>query len=140
GVPTGITGRELAENDVVQANKFGAHLPVASPVTGLSFDNEYAVLHLDNGETVAAKCLLIATGADYRRLDVEGCERFEGNGVFYAATPMEAERFKGMDVAVVGGGNSAGQAVVFLAERARKVHLLVRGGDLYRNMSTYLAQ
>ena len=71
----------------MQANKFGAHLPVATPVTGLSFDNGYAVLHVDGGETVSAKCLLIATGADYRRLGVEGCERFEGCGVYYAATP-----------------------------------------------------
>jgi thioredoxin reductase (NADPH) len=90
GFPTGITGRELTENAVVQANKFGAHLPVASPVTGLSFDNKYAVLRLDNGETVAAKCLLIATGVEYRRLGVEDCERFEGCGVYYAATPVEA--------------------------------------------------
>ena len=139
GFPTGITGRELAENAVVQANKFGAHLPVASPVTGLSFDNKYAVLHLDNGETVSAKCLLIATGADYRRLDVEGCERFEGCGVYYAATPVEAQLCKGSDVVVVGGGNSAGQASVFLSGQVRKVYLAVRGDDLYKNMSSYLA-
>ena len=140
GFPTGITGRELAENAVVQANKFGAHLPVASPVTGLSFDNKYAVLHLDNGETVSAKCLLIATGADYRRLDVEGCERFEGCGVYYAATPVEAQLCKGSDVVVVGGGNSAGQASVFLSGQVRKVYLVVRGGDLYEHMSSYLAR
>ena len=140
GFPTGITGRELAENAVVQANKFGAHLPVASPVTGLSFDSKYAVLHLDNGETVSAKCLLIATGADYRRLDVEGCERFEGCGVYYAATPVEAQLCKGSDVVVVGGGNSAGQASVFLSGQVRKVYLVVRGGDLYEHMSSYLAR
>jgi thioredoxin reductase (NADPH) len=140
GFPTGITGRELAENAVVQANKFGAHLPVASPVTGLSFDNQYAVLHLDNGETVLAKCLLIATGADYRRLDVEGCDRFEGCGVYYAATPVEAQLCKGADVVVVGGGNSAGQATVFLSEQVRKVYLVVRSGDLYEHMSSYLAK
>ena len=140
GFPTGITGRELAENAVVQANRFGAQLPVAMPVTGLSFDNEYAVLHLDNGETVSAKCLLIATGADYRRLDVEGCERFEGCGVYYAATPVEAQLCKGSDVVVVGGGNSAGQASVFLSGQVRKVYLVVRGGDLYEHMSSYLAR
>jgi thioredoxin reductase (NADPH) len=140
GFPTGITGRELAENAVVQANRFGAQLPVATPVTGLSFDNEYAVLHLDNGETVSAKCLLIATGADYRRLDVDGCERFEGLGVYYAATPVEARLCKGSDVVVVGGGNSAGQATVFLSEQVRKVYLVVRGGDLYESMSSYLAK
>jgi thioredoxin reductase (NADPH) len=140
GFPTGITGRELAENAVVQANKFGAHLSVAAPVTGLSFDNKYPVLHLDNGETVLAKCLLIATGADYRRLGVEDCERFEGCGVYYAATPVEAQLCKGSDVVVVGGGNSAGQATVFLSSQVRKVHLVVRQGDLYEYMSSYLAK
>ncbi|HEX7880571.1 MAG TPA: FAD-dependent oxidoreductase [Candidatus Eisenbacteria bacterium] len=140
GFPTGITGRELAENAAVQANKFGAHLPVASPVTGLSFDNKYAVLHFHNGETVSAKCLLIATGADYRLLGVEGCERFEGCGVYYAATPVEAQLCKGSDVVVVGGGNSAGQATVFLSGQVRKVCLVVRGSDLYEHMSSYLAK
>lgn len=140
GFPTGITGRELAENAVLQANKFGAHLPVASPVMSLSFDNKYAVLHLDNGETVSAKCLLIATGADYRPLGVAGCEQFEGCGVYYAATPVEAELCMGSEVVVVGGGNSAGQATVFLAGQVRKVSLVVRGGDLYEHMSSYLAK
>lgn len=140
GFPTGITGRALAANAVVQANKFGAHLPVASPVTGLSFDSKYAVLHLDNGETVSAKCLLIATGVDYRRLGVDGCERFEGCGVYFAATPVEAQLCKGSDVVVVGGGNSAGQATVFLSGQVRKVYLVVRGGDLYEQMSSYLAK
>ena len=115
GFPTGITGGELADRAVVQANKFGARLSVPAPVTGLTFDNAYPVLHLDGGETVTAKCLLIATGADYRRLGVEGCERFEGCGVYYAATPIEAQMCRGADVVVVGGGNSAGQAAVFLA-------------------------
>ena len=140
GFPTGITGSELAERAVLQANKFGACLPVATPVIGLTFDNGYPVLHLDGGETVTAKCLLIATGADYRRLDVEGCERFEGCGVYYAATPNEAQMCRGSDVVVVGGGNSAGQAAVFLAGQARKVYLVVRGDDLYKNMSSYLAR
>jgi thioredoxin reductase (NADPH) len=140
GFPTGITGRELAESAVVQAHKFGARLPVASSVTGLSFDNQNAVLHIENGETVSAKCLLIATGAAYRRLDVDGRERFEGCGVYYAATPVEAQLCKGSDVVVVGGGNSAGQASVFLAEQVTKVYLVVRGGDLYEHMSSYLAK
>ena len=140
GFPTGITGSELADRAVLQANKFGAHLSVPTPVTGLTFDNAYPVLHLDGGETVTAKCLLIATGADYRRLDVEGCERFEGAGVYYAATPTEAQLCRGHDVVVVGGGNSAGQAAVFLAGHARQVLLLIRGDDLYKNMSSYLAR
>ena len=98
------------------------------------------MLHLDGGETVTAKCLLIATGADYRLLGVEGCERFEGCGVYYAATPNEAQMCRGSDVVVVGGGNSAGQAAVFLAAQARKVYLVVRGDDLYKDMSSYLAR
>jgi thioredoxin reductase (NADPH) len=139
GFPTGITGGELAERAVLQANKFGACLPVATPVTGLTFDNAYPVLHLDGADTVTAKCLLISTGADYRILDVDGCARFEGCGVYYAATPNEAQLCEGADVVVVGGGNSAGQAAVFLAGHTRKVYLLIRGDDLYKDMSAYLA-
>ena len=89
---------------------------------------------------VTTKCLLIATGADYRRLGVEGCERFEGRGVYYAATPTEAQLCRGQQVVVVGGGNSAGQAAVFLAQHARRVLLLIRGDDLYKNMSSYLVR
>ena len=95
--------------------QFGARLSVPTPVTRLAFEKAYPVLHLDGGETVTAKCLLIASGADYRRLGVEGCERFEGTGVYYAATPNEAQLCRGSQVVVVGGGNSAGQAAVFLA-------------------------
>jgi thioredoxin reductase (NADPH) len=139
GFPTGITGAELAGRAVLQANKFGAQLPVAMPVTRLTFEDGYAVLHLDGGEAVTGKCLLIATGADYRRLGVEGCEPLEGRGVYYAATPMEAQLCRGSDVVVVGGGNSAGQAVVYLAGQARKVYLVIRADDLSKNMSSYLA-
>ena len=97
------------------------------------------MLHLDGGETVTGKCLLIATGAEYRRLGVEGCEPLEGCGVYYAATPSEAQLCRGSEVVVVGGGNSAGQAAVYLAGQARKVYLVVRADDLYKNMSSYLA-
>src|SRR5437763_8525748 len=108
GFPTGITGSELAERAVLQADKFGAQLPVPTPVTRLTFDNAYAVLHLDGGETVTGKCLLIATGAEYRRLGVEGCEPLEGRGVYYAATPAEAQLCRGSEAVVIGGGTSAG--------------------------------
>ena len=91
GFPTGLTGRELADRAVLQANKFGARLSVSGPVTGLTFENAYAVLHLNDSESVSAKCLLITTGAEYRRLSVEGCQQFEGCGVYYAATPNEAQ-------------------------------------------------
>jgi thioredoxin reductase (NADPH) len=139
GFPTGITGAELAERAVVQANKFGASLPVATQVTSLTFDNTYPILHLEGGEMVTAKSLLITTGADYRLLNVEGCGYFEGRGVYYAATPIEAQMCWGSDVVVVGGGNSAGQAAVFLASQVRKVYLVVRGDNLYKDMSSYLA-
>jgi len=104
------------------------------------FESAYAVVHMDGGETVTAKCLLIATGADYRRLGVEGCDRFEGRGVYYAATIAEGQLCRGSQAIVVGGGNSAGQAAVFLSGQARKVLLLIRGDDLYKNMSSYLAK
>ena len=139
GFPTGITGSELADRAAIQASKFGAQISVPTPVTALTFDQAYSVLQLEGKETIVAKCVLIATGADYRRLTVEGCERFEGCGVYYAATPIEAQLCRGSDVVVVGGGNSAGQAAVFLAGQVRKVYLVIRGDDLYKNMSSYLA-
>jgi thioredoxin reductase (NADPH) len=139
GFPTGINGGELAERAIVQANKFGAILSVATPVVSLEFDNAYSVVGLEGGESVVAKCLLIATGAEYRRLDVEGCARFEGAGVYYAATPNEVQLCQGADVVIVGGGNAAGQAAVYLARYARKVYLLIRSNDLYKSMSAYLA-
>jgi thioredoxin reductase (NADPH) len=138
GFPTGVTGGELAERAVVQATKFGARMPVPTPVTSLTFENSYTVLHVDAGETVTAKCVLIATGADYRRLTAEGCQAFEGKGVYYAATLTEAPLCHGAEVVVVGGGNSAGQAAVFLAGVAKKVYLVVRGDNLYKDMSAYL--
>jgi thioredoxin reductase (NADPH) len=140
GFPTGVTGAELAERAVVQASKFGARLPVATLVTRLTFDNTYPTLHLDGGETVTAKCLLIATGADYRRLNAEGCQQFEGCGVYYAATFNEAQMCQGSSVVIVGGGNSAGQAAVFMSAQSRKVYLLIRGNDLRKDMSSYLVQ
>jgi len=139
GFPTGITGSELADRAVLQADKFGANISVPTPVTKVSFDKTYSVLELVDGENVVAKCLLIATGAEYRRLEVEDCSRFEGAGVYYAATPNEAQMCRGSDVVLVGGGNSAGQAAVYLSQNVRKVFLLIRGDDLCKSMSSYLA-
>ena len=138
GFPMGLTGAELADRAVLQANKFGARLPVPTPVASLTFVNSYPVLQLEDGQSVTAKCLLIATGAEYRRLPAEGCERYEGRGVYYAATPNEASLCRGAEVVVVGGGNSAGQAAVFMSGQARKVNLVIRGDDLNKNMSSYL--
>jgi thioredoxin reductase (NADPH) len=140
GFPTGLTGAELTDRATLQANKFGAHLSVPTAATSLSFENGYAVIDAGGREPVTAKCLLIATGAQYRRLNVEGFEQFEGTGVYYAATPAEARLCQGCPVIVVGGGNSAGQAAVFLAGQASRVLLLLRGDDLNKNMSAYLVQ
>jgi thioredoxin reductase (NADPH) len=140
GFPTGLTGSELADRALLQASKFGARLSVPTPVIRLTFENAYPILHLEGDETVTTKCLLIASGAEYRRLGVEGCEQFEGTGVYYAATPNEARLCEGAEVVVVGGGNSAGQAAVFLAQYARQVLVLIRGNDLYKNMSSYLVR
>jgi thioredoxin reductase (NADPH) len=140
GFPTGLTGSELAGRAVIQARKFDAHLSVPTAVTRLEFDRAYPVLVLDGGESVVAKCVLIASGAEYRRLGVDNCALYEGTGVYYAATPNEAQLCRGAQVVLVGGGNSAGQAAVFLAAQARQVLLLIRGHDLYKNMSSYLAR
>lgn len=138
GFPTGLTGAELTDRATLQANKFGAQISVPTAASQLSFENGYALLHAGNGEPITAKCLIIATGAQYRRLEVEGFERFEGTGVYYAATPAEALLCRGCPAVVVGGGNSAGQAAVYLAAHASKVILLIRGDDLNKNMSSYL--
>jgi thioredoxin reductase (NADPH) len=139
GFPTGITGGELTDRAVLQAEKFGARISIPTPISKLSFDKAYSVLELDGGESVTAKCLLIATGAEYRRLNVEHCSRFEGAGVYYAATANEIEMCRGTDVVLVGGGNSAGQAAVYLSQNARKIFILIRGDDLCKSMSSYLA-
>ena len=140
GFPMGITGSELTDRATLQADKFGARLHFPASPGSLTFDEAYPVLHLGGDETVTTKCLLIATGAEYNRLGVEGCERFEGAGVYYAATPNEATMCHGCEVIVVGGGNSAGQAAVYLAGQARRVLLVIRGDDLHKNMSSYLVR
>ena len=138
GFPTGLTGAELTDRATLQANKFGAHLSIPTSAVHLSFENGYAVVKAGGAEAVDAKCLLIASGAQYRKLPVDGCEQFEGRGVYYAATPAEAAFCHGCTAVVVGGGNSAGQAAVFLAGHATRVLLLIRGDDLNKNMSSYL--
>jgi thioredoxin reductase (NADPH) len=105
----------------------------------LEFENDSPVVCLDDGQRVSTRCLLIATGANYRKLDVPGREQFEGLGVYYAATQTEAQLCRGSEVLVVGGGNSAGQAVMFLSDQTTRVLLLLRGGDLRKGMSSYLA-
>lgn len=139
GFPTGVTGAELTGRATLQAQKFGAELCSATSVVGLDLSGDLPTVGLDDGATVRARAVLIATGADYRKLDVPGRERFDGMGVYYAATPIELTACRGSDVIVVGGGNSAGQGVMFLSQHVRHVWLLLRGDDLRRNMSSYLA-
>lgn len=139
GFPTGISGAELTGRATLQAQRFGARLSVPTLATSLEREDTHLVVHLDGGERATARCVLIATGAEYDRLDVPGRERFDGRGVFYAATPMELSACRGGAVAVVGAGNSAGQAAMFLAEHTERVLLLVRGADMRRSMSSYLA-
>ena len=118
GFPTGITGSELADRAVLQADKFGARISVPTPVTQLTFDKTYSVLELEGGESVVAKCLLVATGAEYRRLEVEHCSRFEGAGVYYAATPTR-RRCSAARMCVVGCVTRLAGGV-YLAHNVRK--------------------
>ena len=138
GFPAGISGAELTRNALLQAQRFGASVSVPGRVAGLRLDGGMRVVVLRDGSEVHARCVLVASGVDYRRLDVSGLGDYEGAGIYYAATDMEARLCRGDDVVVVGGGNSAGQAVVFLSRYARTVHLVIRGDDLGKNMSRYL--
>ena len=132
GFPTGISGQALAGRAQVQAQKFGARLALSRAVVGLDCDAAPYTLALDDGESIRARAIVVATGARYRKLDVAGYERFEGAGIYYAATAMEADLCAEQEIVVVGGGNSAGQAAVFLARSARHVHMLVRGARAWR--------
>ncbi|HEV8083204.1 MAG TPA: FAD-dependent oxidoreductase [Chitinophagaceae bacterium] len=140
GFPRGVSGTELAARATLQAEKFDVKLNVPSKVIHLSFENKHNVLELDTGEKILSKALLVASGAEYKKLEVENLEKFEGRGVYYAATKMEATICKDEQVAVVGGGNSAGQAAIFLSTHVRKVFLIVRGRNLAITMSKYLEQ
>jgi thioredoxin reductase (NADPH) len=138
GFPAGISGAELTRAALLQAQKFGARITVPAQVKRLRRDGGVHVADLADGSSAQARCVLVASGVKYRRLDVPRIIEFEGAGVYYAATEMEARLCRGEQVVVVGGGNSAGQAVVFLASQASRVHLVIRGDDLGRNMSRYL--
>ena len=140
GFPTGISGLDLTTRAYSQALKFGAQVIVARGATRLTCDGQRYTLDTDEGTRITARAVIIATGAHYRKPPVDSLSPFEGAGVYYAATPMEAQLCVGDDVAVVGGGNSAGQAAVFLAATARHVHMLVRGPGLGTTMSRYLSR
>jgi thioredoxin reductase (NADPH) len=138
GFPTGISGGDLTERALVQAEKFGAFLSSPCTVTAMREEDGHLVLSLSDGTDIAGRAVIAATGARYRRLEVDRLEDFEGNGVYYAATEMEARLCAGSPVVVVGGGNSAGQAAVFLADSGSPVGVVIRGGDLGKSMSRYL--
>ena len=140
GFPTGISGQALAGRAQVQAQKFGARLAISRGVVGLDCEGSPYALRLDDGSAVQSRAIVVASGARYRKLGVEGQERYEGTGIYYAATAMEASLCAGEEVIVVGGGNSAGQAAVFLAGSVRHVYMLVRGAGLAATMSDYLVQ
>jgi thioredoxin reductase (NADPH) len=138
GFPTGISGHLLASNALVQAEKFGAELAVARRAVRLGCERRPYSVDLGGGHIVQARTIIIATGAQYRKPDIPNLGRFEGLGVYYGATQVEANFCEGEDVIVVGGGNSAGQAAVFLSAHGRSVNVLVRGSGLAESMSRYL--
>ncbi len=138
GFPAGLSGFELASRVLVQADKFGARTAVPQEATGLRKVDGHYLVGLSGGGEVAARSVIAATGARYRRLDVPNLGRFEGVSVHYAATQAEAQRCEDEEVAIVGGGNSAGQAALFLAARSRRVFVLIRGDDLGKSISRYL--
>jgi thioredoxin reductase (NADPH) len=137
GFPTGISGQKLAARAYIQGQKFGAEILIAK-ATRLICDRKPYVIEADVGARVPARAVVIATGAEYRKLPLENLSRFEGAGVYYGATFVEAQLCGGEEVIVVGGGNSAGQAAVFLAQTTKRVHMLVRSAGLAESMSRYL--
>ena len=137
GFPAGISGAELTRNAMIQAQRFGARLSVQSPVRSLGINGGDRIVTLQDGTRLHSRCVLVASGVEYRKLDVARFQDFEGAGIYYAATKMEADLCKGEEVVVVGAGNSAGQAIVYLSEFAKRVHVVCRS-DLGRNMSRYL--
>ncbi|MGA3124504.1 MAG: FAD-dependent oxidoreductase [Polyangiaceae bacterium] len=138
GFPTGISGGALAGRALTQAEKFGAEVVVAKAAVGFLCERRPYSIDLGGGVTVRARTVIIATGAAYRKPEIAGLARFEGAGVYYGATHVEAQRCKGDEIAIVGGGNSAGQAAVYLSRVVRHVHMLIRGEGLVDSMSRYL--
>ncbi len=138
GFPTGVSGEDLTQRALVQAEKFGAYLTSPCAATQLREENGHLLVRLSDGTDVGARAVIAATGASYRRLPVDRLEQFEGNGVYYAATEFEARLCAGSPTMVVGGGNSAGQAAIYLADSGSAVALVIRSSDLGSNMSRYL--
>jgi thioredoxin reductase (NADPH) len=140
GFPTGISGQALAGRAFVQAQKFGAHLAIPVDVKTLRCGNDPMQLELHDGQRIPARTVVIASGASYRRPAIPELDRYEGRGVYYWASPIEAKLARQEEVMLVGGGNSAGQAAVYLASHARRVHMMIRGNSLNASMSSYLVE
>jgi thioredoxin reductase (NADPH) len=140
GFPTGISGQALAGRAFVQAQKFGAHIAIPTKIKALRCDRTPIQIELENGTLVSTRTVVVASGAAYRRPAIVGLERYEGHGTYYWASPVEAKLCKNSEVVLVGAGNSAGQAVVYLATHAKHVHVLVRGSGLAASMSHYLVE
>jgi thioredoxin reductase (NADPH) len=140
GFPTGISGQELANRATTQALKFGAKMMIAHSVSSLNCDRRPYHVVLDDGTALATKSIVISSGAQYNKPHIANLAKFEGQGIYYGATFMESQLCGGEDVIVVGGGNSAGQAAVYMSQTARKVYMLVRRGELSSTMSRYLIQ
>ena len=138
GFPSGISGAKLASRARLQAEKFGAEVAAPRRATGIGLEDGYYAVHLEGGDHVLGRAVVIATGANYRKLSLDRRPEFDGAGVYYGATRMEAQLCQNEEIALVGGGNSAGQAALFLSEAASVVHMLIRGGDLGKSMSRYL--
>jgi thioredoxin reductase (NADPH) len=138
GFPAGISGQELATRAYTQAEKFGAHVMIARGAQTLKCDGKPYAIEVEHSSPVQARSVIIATGAEYRKLPLENLSQFEDSGIYYAATFVESQLCRGEEVIVVGGGNSAGQAAVFLAQTVRRVHVLVRSEGLANSMSRYL--
>jgi len=140
GFPAGLSGVELANRGYIQALKFGVTFNAPVSVNGVVRREDGTFeLPLCSGQVARTRAVLVATGVSYRRLPLENCARLEGAGVYYAATSVEARVCRGALAVVVGGGNSAGQAAMYLADHAKSVKLILRGDDLYKSMSSYLA-
>ena len=137
GFPTGISGQDLAGRAYIQAQKFGAKMLIAR-ATRIVCDHRPYIVEVENGNRIPARTVLIATGAQYRKLPLKNLSQFEGAGVYYGATFVERQLCGGEEIIVVGGGNSAGQAAVFLAQTTKRVHVLVRSAGLAASMSRYL--
>ncbi|AZQ44470.1 FAD-dependent oxidoreductase [Nonlabens ponticola] len=140
GFPTGISGSDLANRAYIQAQKFGCNISIPHKAESIEHTGDHFILCASNGKEIKTRALVAATGANYRRLPVDNLEKYEGSGVYYSATGMDASGCENELVGIVGGGNSAGQAAMFLAKFAKHVHVILRGDDLGAKMSDYLVQ